>query len=262
MREHGTDMTTPGNPFAAADAGAVYARGRPFHHPRSLARIRALVGDEPLGTALDVACGTGMSTVALAEHALHAIGLDASAEMLQAARRDAPVSYLLGNAERLPFPPGTIDAVTCCSGVHWFDQTKFFAELHRVLRPQGWVGLYDHYFVGEMIDVPEFKDWCRMLLDTYPLPPRNPQVGDPSATTPAGFVKVADDFFGDDIEFTQDAFADYQLTISNFVTAVERGTPRAELRGWLLETTAPLWAGATTRTLRFLGSITALRRIP
>jgi ubiquinone/menaquinone biosynthesis C-methylase UbiE len=255
-------MTAPGNPFAASDAGAVYARGRPFHHPRSLARIRTLVGDEPIGYALDVACGTGMSTVALAEHAVHAIGLDASPEMLTAARRDAPVSYLLGNAERLPFPPDTVDAVTCCSGVHWFDQARFFAELHRVLRPQGWVGLYDHYFVGEMVGVPAFTQWASSMLETFPLPPRNPQVGDPSASTPAGFEKIADDFFGDDIEFTQDAFADYQLTISNFVTAAENGTPRSELRTWLLETLAPLWEGASTRTLRFLGSITALRRVP
>src|SRR5207237_8080426 len=61
--------TTPENPFAATDAGTVYARGRPYHHPRSLARIRALVGDDPVVHAADIACGTGLSTIALAEHA-------------------------------------------------------------------------------------------------------------------------------------------------------------------------------------------------
>ena len=64
-------------------------------------------------------------------------------------------------------------------GVHWFDQERFFAELRRVLAPAGWVGLYDHYFTGEMVGVPEFGAWLHEALVRYPLPPRNPQVGDP-----------------------------------------------------------------------------------
>jgi ubiquinone/menaquinone biosynthesis C-methylase UbiE len=253
-------VTRPDNPFAASEAGSVYDRGRPFHHRRSLTRILALVGEDAIGHGVDVACGTGMSTIALAEHASSVVGIDASPEMLHAARRAPGVWYLLGSAERLPFIDESVDAVTCCSGVHWFDQTRFFAELHRVLRPHAWVGLYDHYFVGEMVGVPEFADWTRTMLRAYPLPERNAQVGDPRADTPEGFEKVADEFFGDDIEMTADAFADYQLSISNFVSAAERGTPRDELRAWLLESTAPLFEGASTRVLRFLGSITCLRR--
>jgi ubiquinone/menaquinone biosynthesis C-methylase UbiE len=255
-------VTTPDNPFASSDAGVVYARGRPFHHPRSLARILAITGSEPIGNALDVACGTGMSTVALAEHAISATGVDASSEMLRAARAAPRASYVLGHAEGLPFPSDAFDAATCCSGVHWFDQRRFFAELHRVLRHDGWVGLYDHYFMGEMVDVPEFGTWTKQLFKTFPLPKRTPQVGDPRAETPRGFEKIADEFFADDIEMSHEAFADYQLTISNFQAASERGTPRTELRAWLLESSEPLFAGAPARTLKFLGSITCLRRLP
>jgi SAM-dependent methyltransferase len=253
-------VTMPDNPFAAPNVGELYARGRPYHHPRSLARIRAMVGDAPLAYAVDVACGTGMSTTALAEHAPVVVGVDASPEMLRAARPAPGVTYMLANAERLPFDAHTVDAVTCCSGVHWFDQVRFFEELGRVLQPRGWVGLYDHYYLGEMVDVPAFKDWARDALRRYPLPPRNPQVGDPSAQTPSGFDKIGEEFWGDDVEMTHDGFADYQLTISNFVAAVERGVPRPELRTWLLDSTAPLFEGAGTRVLRFLGSITCLRR--
>src|SRR5690242_19596358 len=74
---------TVDNPFAAADVGAIYDHGRPFHHPRTLAHIRTLVGDAPLDSALDVACGTGMSTVALAEYAPRVVGLDISPEMMR-----------------------------------------------------------------------------------------------------------------------------------------------------------------------------------
>jgi SAM-dependent methyltransferase len=237
-----------------------YDRGRPYHHGRTLARILDMVGDAALDRGLDVACGTGMSTVALAEHAATTVGVDLSAEMMRSARRAPGVHYLLGRAEQLPFRAGSFAAATCCSGVHWFDQSRFFAELRRVLRPGGWVGLYDHYFIGEMVGVPEFADWLREALNRYPLPPRNPQVGDPRSLEPDGFAKLGDDIFADDIEMTQGQLTSYQLTISNFVDAAEKGASRAELEAWALETTAPLFEGAATRTVRFLGSITCFRR--
>ena len=248
------------NPFAATAVGTLYARGRPYHHPRSLARVRALVGEARVEHALDVACGTGLSTLALAEHAAHVVGLDVSAEMLRAAGAVANVAYLLGSAEQMPFPAATFDAVTCSSGVHWFDQERFFPELHRVLSPNGWVGLYDHYFM-KMEGVPGFRDWVTEVFARYPLPPRNPQVGDPRAETPRGFENMGSEFFEDPIAMTPDEFVDYQLTVSHCVAAAERGVPREEIRAWLLASIAPLYGDAPTRTLQFLGSITCLRRV-
>ena len=248
------------NPFAAPGVGEHYDRGRPYHHALTLDRVVAMVGGGRLARGIDVACGTGMSTVALAGHADAAIGVDVSPEMLRSARRAPGVQYLLGSAETLPFRPATFDAATCCSGVHWFDQPRFFAELHRVLRPGAWVGLYDHYFIGEMVGVPEFSDWLRDALERYPLPPRNPQVGDPRSMEPDGFEKIGDEFFDDPIEMSHEELTSYQLTISNFVDAAEKGTTRAELEAWALESTAPLFEGAATRTVRFLGSVTCFRR--
>ena len=258
-------MTRPqpevSNPFAAPGVGSLYERGRPFHHPRSLARIQTIVGDAPMERALDLACGTGMSTVALSDLSAFVVGVDASPEMLRVARGAPGLTYLLAHAERLPLPDASFDAATCCSGVHWFEQERFFAELRRVLRPGAWVGLYDHYFMGEMVGVPEFAEWTRVALERYPLPPRNPQVGDPHSASPAGFEAVDDEFFVDDIALTHEQFCDYQLTISTFVAAAVRGTPRSELRDWLLESTESLFDGVDTRDVRFLGSITCSRRI-
>jgi ubiquinone/menaquinone biosynthesis C-methylase UbiE len=245
------------NPFAAPGVGAVYAHGRPYHHPRSLARIREYVGAAPVDRALDLACGTGMSTVALAEQAGFVIGVDRSPAMLVAARTAPNAAYIRGQAERLPFPAATFGAVTCCSGIHWFDQTRAFAELHRVLEPDGWVGLYDHYFMK--VPAAGFKAWTRTLFERYPLPPRAKQVGDPRAETPAGFRLVGEELFEDPIAMTHDEFVDYQLTVSHCVAAVERGEPRADVRAWVAETSAPLFAGHATQTVAFLGSITCLR---
>ncbi len=246
------------NPFAASEVGTVYDAGRPFHHPRTLARIRERVGVAPLDHALDVACGTGMSTVALAEHARHVTGIDVSPAMMRAARQAPNVTYCFASAELLPLRADSIDAVTCCSGIHWFDQTRFFAELRRVLRPAGWVGLYDHYFM-RVRSCPEFRGWVEALFHRFPLPPRGTQVGAPEADMPEGFELVADETFDDDIEMTQDQFVDYQLTVSHCVAAVERGTPRADVRAWLKQSTTPLFAGEATKTVRFFAAIRCLR---
>jgi ubiquinone/menaquinone biosynthesis C-methylase UbiE len=248
---------TVDNPFAASDVGAVYDRGRPLHHPRTLARVRSIVGDAPVGFGLDIACGTGMSTVALAEHARHVVGVDISPEMMRAARRAPNVSYLFARAERMPFPARTFDAVTCSSGVHWFDQQRFFAELARVLRPTGWVALYDHYFI-RIRGCPGFRDWIGELFERYPLPPRGSQVGDPNAADPDGFTIVTDETFDDDIEMTREQFVAYQLTVSHCVAAIERGTPRADVEEWLNTSLEPLF-DAPTKTVRFFAAVRALR---
>jgi ubiquinone/menaquinone biosynthesis C-methylase UbiE len=259
--------TTPENPFAAFEIGELYRRGRPFHHPRSLARVRAVVAGADAGAgievdrALDVACGTGMSTVALARYATTVVGIDISPEMMRVAPPTTNVTYTFGDAERLPFAAAAFGGVTCASGVHWFDQARFFAELRRVVRPGGWIGLYDHYFTG-MEGVAEFRAWIGELFARYPLPARNPQVGDPRAETPDGFELLGTESFEDPIEMTPEAFAAYQLSVSHCVAAVERGTPRSEIHEWLLASTAPLFGDAPTRLVKFVGLVTCLRRLP
>src|SRR5260370_4124961 len=102
----------------------------------------------------------------------------------------------------------------------------------------------------------------RAWFGGYPLPPCNLQVGDPRAETPAGFELLGTALFEDPIEMTREEFADYQLPVSHCVAAAERGTPRSEIRDWLLASTAPLFGDESTRVLQFLGTITCLRRLP
>jgi ubiquinone/menaquinone biosynthesis C-methylase UbiE len=201
-----------------------------------------------------------MSAVALAEYAATVVGVDVSTEMIRAAPAAPNVAYILGDAERLPFADAAFGAVTCASGIHWFDQQRFFAELRRVVQPGGWIGLYDHYFLG-MQDVDDFRAWIGELFARYPLPPRNQQVGDPRAETPAGFASLGTDVFEDPIAMTPEAFAAYKLSVSHCVAAVERGTPRSEIHDWLIASTAPLFGDAPTRVLEFVGTITCLRRL-
>lgn len=106
---------------------------------------------------LDAGCGTGGTTVALALSALHAqevVGIDASLEAVEAGRLRAE-GYGLPAArtwfehvpvgQRLPFPDGYFDLVTCVSVLEFISdepaRRAFIAELLRVTRSGGHVYL-------------------------------------------------------------------------------------------------------------------------
>lgn len=91
---------------------------------------------------LDVACGTGVLTGAVAEavgEGGSAIGVDINANMLTVAREKYPsIEWLEAPAESLPFDDATFDAVVSQFGLMYFaDQQAALGEMLRVLRPGG-----------------------------------------------------------------------------------------------------------------------------
>ncbi len=91
------------------------------------------------GKVLDVACGTGDMVVELQKHGCNVTGVDLSEEMMAIARQKAPeATYMLADAEQLPFSDGTFDAVTCAFGVRNFVHLEQgLGEMLRVLKPGG-----------------------------------------------------------------------------------------------------------------------------
>jgi len=246
------------NPFGADGAGALYARGRPYHHPVTLARALEILGVARTGTALDVACGTGLSTRALAGVSDWVVGCELSAEMLRAAPRLPNAAFVRAAAECLPFGPGTFDAVTVASAVHWFDQDRFFSDAHRVLRAGGWLVCYDHYFLASVRGVPESDEWGRELFARYPLPARGRSTGERDIAPGELFEVVGEDFFDNDQDMTLDTFVDYVCSQSNAITATRRGE---RVREWVARTAAAFFASGT-RPVRFGSVVTCLRHRP
>jgi ubiquinone/menaquinone biosynthesis C-methylase UbiE len=107
-------------------------------------RIVEAMGDGAKGAVLDVACGPGILSAAIAATAREVVAFDLTPLMLEkAAQRCAAaarhnVSFREGNAAQMPFADLSFDAVVTRLSVHHFDQpAQVFAEVSRVLRPGG-----------------------------------------------------------------------------------------------------------------------------
>lgn len=119
---------------------------------------------------LDVACGTGDSTIAIALKAApgsRITGIDISTGMMEPLMRKAAhegvhdrIKLLVADALDMPFPDGTFHRVTCAFGVRNFeDKSRGLAEFHRVLKPGGKAVILE-------LSVPS-KPWLRQLYDIY-----------------------------------------------------------------------------------------------
>jgi ubiquinone/menaquinone biosynthesis C-methylase UbiE len=125
--------------FASAD---VYERGRPDYPAAAIARIVELLDLRPGRTLLDLAAGTGKLTRLLAPSGADVVAVEPLAEMRsEFERRVRGVAVLEGTAERIPLDDHSVDAVTVGQAFHWFDAGRALAEIHRVLRPGGGLGM-------------------------------------------------------------------------------------------------------------------------
>jgi ubiquinone/menaquinone biosynthesis C-methylase UbiE len=90
-----------------------------------------------LGRHLDIGCGSGNYTSALARAGLEFIGADVSATMLARAREKAPsIDWVQADAAALPFPSGCFAGALCVFAHHHFsDPGRSLAESFRILSP-------------------------------------------------------------------------------------------------------------------------------
>ncbi|WP_062436240.1 class I SAM-dependent methyltransferase [Herbidospora daliensis] len=120
-----------------------YERGRLPYAPGYAATLAAALGLDHRSRVLDVGCGPGTVTLALAPHVGEAIGLDPDPGMLAEARRRAElrgvtnVRWVAGRAEDLPGDLGTFQAVVFAQSFHWTDRDRVASAVLRMLPPGG-----------------------------------------------------------------------------------------------------------------------------
>jgi ubiquinone/menaquinone biosynthesis C-methylase UbiE len=142
--------------WASGDYAAVAARIVPMAE-----HLAEAVGLRPGDRVLDVATGSGNAALAAARYGAEVTGVDYVPELLERGRERAAaegldVAFVEGDAEDLAFPDASFDAVLSALGAMFApDQERAAAELVRVCRPGGTIGLVNwtpEGFIGQLLE--------------------------------------------------------------------------------------------------------------
>jgi len=170
--------------WGAAGEAAKYRLVRPEHPKQISENVVAFLREKysgPLAQAIDVGCGSGLSSCHLVSHFDRVLGVDPSLAMVKEARKSFPLAGLqfqTGGAEQLPHPDNSAQLVIAGRAIHYFKQDDFFKEVDRVLCPGGVVAYYSVHFptvLEEQVD----KLWWDVLDSDQLAPywPTNPGDG-------------------------------------------------------------------------------------
>lgn len=136
-----------------------YEAGRPEY---PFAAVAWMLETLPRGATrvADVGAGTGKLTRALASAPdAQIVAVDPDAAMLESLRANVPgVPTFVGTAEQLPLPDASLDAVVLGQAWHWVEPVAGSAEVGRVVRPGGVLGL-----IWNIRD--ESVDWVARLTE-------------------------------------------------------------------------------------------------
>jgi SAM-dependent methyltransferase len=114
---------------------ADYAKFRP-RYPREMFEYLGAVAPR-YKLAWDCGTGNGQAAVQLAEAFDRVIATDASDKQIANAQPHDRVEFRVAPAENSGIESETLDLIMVAQALHWFDLDRFYAEVRRVLKPDG-----------------------------------------------------------------------------------------------------------------------------
>ncbi|MEK6644276.1 MAG: class I SAM-dependent methyltransferase [Planctomycetota bacterium] len=131
---------------------ACYAQARPGYPPELFDYLAGFLPRHAL--AWDVGTGNGQAAVSLATHFDHVIATDASAEQIKHAAPHERIAYRVAVAESADLESSSVDLITVAQALHWFNFDAFYANVRRVLAPDGLLAVWCYTLpsVNEAVD--------------------------------------------------------------------------------------------------------------
>jgi SAM-dependent methyltransferase len=136
---------TPMHPAARegfSHGAAVYAGGRPDYPSALLSWLRNALRLSGNSVVADLGAGTGKFTRLLMQTGAQIVAVEPVDSMRAQLIQGFPeIRATAGTAEATMLNSGSVNAVTCAQAFHWFATREALEEIHRVLAPQGMLGL-------------------------------------------------------------------------------------------------------------------------
>ena len=147
----------------------VYARHRPTY-PKELFdiiyQIHESHPDHQYELAVDLGCGTGITTSVIAPKFLRTIAVDPSQEMLNCINHEK-ITTILADAEA--FKTQEVDLITISTAAHWFEMEKVYQNCFEMLKPSGTLAIwaYGHCQFPEPELTQAFEHYSTVTLGAY-----------------------------------------------------------------------------------------------
>ena len=140
-----SDERTPIHPAAHkgfSHGAVVYAGGRPDYPSALLSWLRTALLLSGNSVAADLGAGTGKFTRLLMQTGAQVVAVEPVEAMRAQLIQGVPgIRALPGTADATTLNSGSVNAVTCAQAFHWFATREVLEEIHRVLAPEGRLGL-------------------------------------------------------------------------------------------------------------------------
>lgn len=165
-------MTEHGRLFD--DVAEAYDQFRPGYPAPLIDEACSVGGLEAGSRVLDIGCGTGKLTVALAGRGLDVDAVDPGPHMVEIARRHVPTArFHIVGFEEADLPSGAFDAVFSAMAFHWVAPDVGWSKVARVLRPGGLLALIWYINGSTELDAALLAAWRAVLPEAADWPSRD-----------------------------------------------------------------------------------------
>lgn len=113
----------------------IYFKYRPSYPTELYVYLSSLTETHEL--AWDCGTGNGQAAVSLTQYFQQVYATDPSEQQINNAIPNPRIVYKVEKAESCSLPDHAADLITVAQALHWFDFDQFYAEVQRVLKPDG-----------------------------------------------------------------------------------------------------------------------------
>ena len=235
-----------------------YALYRPRYPPALFAYLAGLVPRHD--RAWDCGAGSGQAAEGLRPHFRRVIASDISRLQLAGAEDAHGLLRFVAAGERSALAESSVDLIVVAQALHWLDLSAFYAEVRRVLRPDGALAVwsYDLARLGEARLDGAFREFYDVTVGEY-WPPERRLVDDRYRGIPFPFAETTTPPFDMEADWTLDELLGYVGTWS--AVSRYRALAGSDPVPSLGERLRPLWGPRERRRITWPVAMRAGRRL-